>query len=96
MSERGAYWYRKGVNPAAVIATAVGASVATVPVLVPNSVVSWMHTAAQYSWFIGMGLGMGLVVYYLLAGSSQVVATSLAPPKPYSGSLGALDRFRSS
>lgn len=63
MSERGAYWYRKGYNPAAVIATVVGAAVAVIPVLVKSA--PGMHTAAQYSWFIGCGLG--LAVYYVLA-----------------------------
>jgi NCS1 family nucleobase:cation symporter-1 len=75
MSPRGTYWYSKGVNPPAVIATAVGACVAMIPVLVPSSAVSWMDTAAQYSWFIGMGLG--LAVYYVLARRSPVTASSL-------------------
>ncbi|MGF7238305.1 MAG: cytosine permease, partial [Frankia sp.] len=77
MKESGTYFYRKGINPPAVIATAVGAVVAMVPVLVPTSAVSWMDTAAQYSWFIGMGLG--LTVYYALARRSTVTATSLPP-----------------
>jgi NCS1 family nucleobase:cation symporter-1 len=63
MSEDGTYWYTKGYNPAAVIATAVSAVVAVIPVLA--NTVYGMHTAAQYSWFIGCGLG--LAVYYLLA-----------------------------
>jgi NCS1 family nucleobase:cation symporter-1 len=63
MSEDGSYWYRKGYNPAAVIATVVAAIVAMVPLLAAS--VPGMHTAAQYSWFIGCGLGFA--VYYLLA-----------------------------
>ncbi len=63
MSEKGAYWYSKGYNPAAVVATVVGAAVAMTPVLFNNA--PGMGTAAQYSWFIGCGLGF--VVYYLLA-----------------------------
>ncbi|WP_420749853.1 NCS1 family nucleobase:cation symporter-1 [Rhodococcus sp. O3] len=63
MSEKGAYWYRKGYNPAAVVATVVGAVVAMIPVLFNNA--PGMHTAAQYSWFIGCGLGF--VTYHLLA-----------------------------
>ncbi|MFD6224660.1 NCS1 family nucleobase:cation symporter-1 [Nocardia asteroides] len=62
MSEQGTYWYRQGYHPAAVAATVVGALVAVFPVLA-NSLPG-MHTAAQYSWFIGCGLGF--VVYYLL------------------------------
>ncbi|MFI9511114.1 NCS1 family nucleobase:cation symporter-1 [Nocardia sp. NPDC052566] len=63
MSETGSYWYRKGYNPAAVIATAVGAVVAVVPVLAKGT--PGMYTAAQYSWFIGCGVGFAL--YHLLA-----------------------------
>jgi len=77
LSPRGIYYYRKGVNPPAVIATAVGAVVAVIPVVVPDSAVGWMGTAAQYSWFIGMGLGF--VVYYLLASRSPITASSLRP-----------------
>ncbi|MET9215908.1 MULTISPECIES: NCS1 family nucleobase:cation symporter-1 [unclassified Nocardia] len=71
MSERGAYWYRKGYHPAAVVATAVGALVAVFPVLA-NSLPG-MHTAAQYSWFIGCGLGF--LTYYLLTAAKRAAAT---------------------
>lgn len=37
MSPTGTYWYSKGYNPAAVIATVVGAVVAMVPVLGKDS-----------------------------------------------------------
>ncbi|WP_410876597.1 NCS1 family nucleobase:cation symporter-1 [Nocardia sp. A7] len=70
MSERGAYYYTKGYHPAAVIATAVAAAVAVFPVLA-NSLPG-MHTAAQYSWFIGCGVGF--VVYYLLTGARRAAA----------------------
>ncbi|MEU1962423.1 NCS1 family nucleobase:cation symporter-1 [Nocardia sp. NPDC019304] len=63
MSSGGRYWYRGGYNPAAVIATAIGALVAVVPVLAKD--VTGMYTAAQYSWFIGCGLGFA--AYYPLA-----------------------------
>lgn len=63
MSKTGSYWYSKGYNPAAVIATAVGAVVAVIPVLAKD--ITGMYTAAQYSWFIGCGLGFA--VYYVLA-----------------------------
>ena len=77
MEPTGKYWYSKGFNPPAVIATAVAALVAILTVVIPNSAVSWMNTAGQYSWFIGMGLG--LVLYYVLAMRSSVTATSLTP-----------------
>ncbi|MCK8672955.1 NCS1 family nucleobase:cation symporter-1 [Rhodococcus sp. HM1] len=78
MSEKGAYWYRKGYNPAAVVATVVGAVVAMIPVLFNNA--PGMHTAAQYSWFIGCGLGF--VTYHLLA-----TRTRLAVQIPESSSV---------
>jgi NCS1 family nucleobase:cation symporter-1 len=70
MSEHGTYFYTKGYHPAAIIATAVAAAVAMFPVLA-NSLPG-MHTAAQYSWFIGCGIGF--VVYYLLTGAKRAAA----------------------
>jgi len=58
MSSTGSYWYRNGFNPAAVIATVVGAAVAIVPVLWTTG--PGMKSAAQYTWFIGMALGFGV------------------------------------
>jgi len=74
MSEQGSYWYRKGYNPNAVIATVVGALVAVFPVLF-NSLPG-MATTAQYSWFIGCGLGF--VVYYLLSRRPRAAAPAAA------------------
>jgi nucleobase:cation symporter-1, NCS1 family len=51
MSPDGRYYYRKGYNPRAIVATAIGAIVAVIPVVLKSSEV------AQYSWFIGMALG---------------------------------------
>lgn len=79
LAESGTYWYRRGYNPAAVIATAVAAAVAMAPVLASN--IYGMHTAAQYSWFIGCGLA--LVVYYLLATRSRLAVPPI--PSPASG-----------
>ncbi|MFB7717113.1 NCS1 family nucleobase:cation symporter-1 [Nocardia sp. NPDC056100] len=64
MSEHGSYWYRRGYNPAAILATVVGAVFAVIPVLASGRMTG-MYTAAQYSWFIGCGLA--LAGYYLLA-----------------------------
>jgi nucleobase:cation symporter-1, NCS1 family len=55
MDPSGKYFYKRGYNPPAIVATAVGALVAVVPVLWTHG--PGMHTTAQYSWFIGMGLG---------------------------------------
>ncbi|MCX5043532.1 cytosine permease, partial [Aldersonia sp. NBC_00410] len=79
MSTEGNYWYSKGYNPAAVIATAIGAVLAVVPVLVGGHMYG-MHTAAQYSWFIGCGVA-GLV-YYALArvGTFTVAMPVVAAP----------------
>jgi NCS1 family nucleobase:cation symporter-1 len=67
MEESGVYHYTKGVNLAAVGATAVAATVAISTVFVPG-----LDRATDYSWFIGCGLG--LVSYYLLARRSGVAA----------------------
>ena len=68
MAPEGRYFYHKGYNPPAVIATAVGAVVAMVPVLWTGG--PGMHTTAQYSWFIGMALGF--LVYLALARRMRV------------------------
>jgi NCS1 family nucleobase:cation symporter-1 len=72
MAPEGRYFYKRGYNPAAIIATAVGAVVAMVPVLWTGG--PGMHTTAQYSWFIGMGLGF--LVYMGLAGPLKVAEMS--------------------
>jgi nucleobase:cation symporter-1, NCS1 family len=64
MSKTANYWYSKGYNPAAVIATLAGAVLAMIPVLTGSSFAT-MAAAAQYSWFIGCGVAFGL--FYLLA-----------------------------
>lgn len=76
LDDDGTYWYTKGYNPGAVTATVVAAVVAVIPVLLGGSVVG-MHTAAQYSWFIGCGIGFGL--YYLLAMHSKKFAVAPLP-----------------
>ncbi|MGW4942463.1 NCS1 family nucleobase:cation symporter-1 [Actinoplanes sp. NPDC004185] len=68
MAPEGRYFYHKGYNPPAVIATAIGAVVAMVPVLWTGG--PGMHTTAQYSWFIGMALGF--LVYLALARRMRV------------------------
>jgi nucleobase:cation symporter-1, NCS1 family len=77
MKTTGSYWYRKGLNPPAAIATAAGAVVAALTVVIPTSAIEWIDTAAQYTWFIGMAIGLS--VYYLLAMRSKVTASSLEP-----------------
>ena len=72
MAPTGRYFYRKGYNPPAVIATAAGAVVAMVPVLWTGG--PGMPTTAQYSWFVGMGLGF--LVYLALARRMGVQARS--------------------
>ncbi|MRH89856.1 NCS1 family nucleobase:cation symporter-1 [Nocardia sp. SYP-A9097] len=69
LSPTGSYWYRKGFNPVAVIATVVGAAAAVFPVLAKD--LTGMYAAAQYSWFIGCGLA--LVIYYALAKRAETV-----------------------
>ncbi|GAA3299137.1 NCS1 family nucleobase:cation symporter-1 [Dactylosporangium vinaceum] len=70
----GRYYYRKGYNPPALIATVVGAVIAVVPVLWSSG--PGMHTTAQYSWFIGMGVG--LLTYLALAYRPQAPSPASA------------------
>lgn len=63
MSEDGKYFYRKGYNPPAIIATSAGAALALVPVLWTNG--PGMATTAQYTWFIGMAVAF--VIHALLS-----------------------------
>jgi NCS1 family nucleobase:cation symporter-1 len=74
LDQTGTYWYNKGYNPAAVIATVIGAILAVIPVLAGDNVPGG-HAAAPYSWFIGCGVS--LVVYRVLAARTQWVAGSL-------------------
>jgi NCS1 family nucleobase:cation symporter-1 len=54
MRPDGAYHYRKGYNPAAIVATVVGATVAMLVVFLGST------DAAAFSWFIGAGLAFVL------------------------------------
>ena len=72
------YWYSKGYNLSAVIATVVGAVLAMAPVLL-GGIVFGMAGAAQYSWFIGCGVAFGL--YYLLATRGPWRSTALRLPE---------------
>jgi NCS1 family nucleobase:cation symporter-1 len=74
LDENGTYWYTKGYNLAAVITTVVAAVVAVIPVLLGGSVAG-MHTAAQYSWFIGCGIGFAL--YWLLATRTRLAVPAI-------------------
>jgi NCS1 family nucleobase:cation symporter-1 len=54
LSPDGTYHYRKGYNPAAIIATVVGATIAMLVVLLGSA------DAAAFSWFIGAGLAFAV------------------------------------
>jgi nucleobase:cation symporter-1, NCS1 family len=62
-----------------VAATLAGAILAVIPVLLGGSM-SGMAIAAQYSWFIGCGVGFGL--YYLLATRGSWKMTPLKDTEP--------------
>jgi NCS1 family nucleobase:cation symporter-1 len=53
MSPKGRYWYSKGFNPNAIIATAIGAVLAASTVFIPA-----LQGAASYAWFIGCGIAL--------------------------------------
>jgi NCS1 family nucleobase:cation symporter-1 len=74
-SPSGSYWYKGGYHPAAIIATGVAAAVAMVPVLWTSG--PGMKTAVQYTWFIGMLIG--LLVYLAIGRRTAVVETELEP-----------------
>ncbi len=83
MSPIGAYWYKRGYNPAAVYATIAGAALAMFTVLFNGAVsalpsVAGMATASKYSWFIGCAVGFGL--YYYLATKTKLAVR--VPPLP--------------
>ncbi|WP_322040057.1 NCS1 family nucleobase:cation symporter-1 [Burkholderia diffusa] len=63
MSERGTYWYTGGVNRRALAALLPAAVIAVICVMVPG----W-QAAANFSWFIGAGLGF---VFYRLLVSTK-------------------------
>lgn len=66
MRPTGRYYYRRGVNPRAVWATAIGGAVALSVVLIG---VEPFTTLANFSWFIGAGVGA--LSYALLSRSSS-------------------------
>jgi NCS1 family nucleobase:cation symporter-1 len=70
MSEKGRYWYKKGFNPNAVIATVVGAVLAASTVFITP-----LQGAASYAWFIGCGIA--LVVYWVAERISPQAARSM-------------------
>ena len=66
MSRSGAYWYEGGLNRAAVGALVPAAGVAVACAFVPA-----LHGLANFTWFVGMGLG--LVIYAgLMRGAVRV------------------------
>ena len=78
LDENGAYYYRKGYNPAAIQAVVVAGAISLASVIVPKvgDVLTWLP---QYGWFVGCGVGF--VAYYLIARvSSWVVAAGRAKP----------------
>ncbi|HEY0248116.1 MAG TPA: NCS1 family nucleobase:cation symporter-1 [Gryllotalpicola sp.] len=76
MRPSGRYYYRKGFNPNAIIATAIGAAVGLPIVLIP----SWGAVLGDYSWFIGCAVG--LVAYWAAERLNPVVAPTLGEARP--------------
>jgi NCS1 family nucleobase:cation symporter-1 len=69
MSPAGRYWYRDGVNRAAVYALVPAAAIAILCVIVPA-----LHGLANFSWFIGVGLG---ALFYKSLARPAAVTTSV-------------------
>ena len=72
MNSSGRYWYTKGFNPNAVIATATGAALAASTVFIAA-----LHGAASYAWFIGCGIG--LLTYVIAERVNPQASRSLTP-----------------
>ncbi|AYG02820.1 NCS1 family nucleobase:cation symporter-1 [Gryllotalpicola protaetiae] len=68
----GKYFYKKGFNPNAIIATAIGAAIGLPIVLVP----ALGSAVGDYSWFIGCAVG--LVAYWVAEKLNPIVAPTLA------------------
>ena len=68
---RGAYHYKSGWNPVAVIATLAGCAAAWIGVLVP-----YLRSLFDYAWFVGFGVAA--LIYRL--GMDQRPAATSAPP----------------
>ncbi|MBB4224570.1 NCS1 family nucleobase:cation symporter-1 [Variovorax guangxiensis] len=64
MSPKGEYWYSGGYNPKAIQALVPAAIVPILCVMVPT-----LRGAANYAWFIGMGLGF--IIYAVLNRSDK-------------------------
>jgi NCS1 family nucleobase:cation symporter-1 len=72
MSPAGRYWYENGVNRTAVYALVPAAVIAILCVIVPG-----LHGLANFSWFIGVGLGA--IFYRMLA---RPLGAPLPAPAP--------------
>jgi NCS1 family nucleobase:cation symporter-1 len=73
LSPSGSYFFRKGYNPNAIWATAIGGVPAICTVLIPS-----LSGIADYSWFIGCGLGF---VALVALERQNPIASATAPRK---------------
>ena len=71
LEKDGAYYYRKGYNPAAIQSVIAAGLISVASVLVPRWIGSGLRSS-DYSWFIGCGVGFA--VYRVLARRAGVAA----------------------
>ncbi|WP_417924849.1 NCS1 family nucleobase:cation symporter-1 [Collimonas pratensis] len=71
MDEKGAYWYRNGYNPKAIMALIPSAIIPILCVLVPA-----FGGLANFTWFIGMGCG--LLIYWTISVRQVLPAAATA------------------
>ena len=73
LDKGGAYYYRKGYNPAAIKAVAVSGAISLTSVILPKlgGVLTWLP---QYGWFVGCGLGFA--TYYVFALRANVAGSA--------------------
>ncbi|WP_454689983.1 NCS1 family nucleobase:cation symporter-1 [Achromobacter aloeverae] len=73
----GAYWYRKGYNPAAIKALVPAVLVPIACVLAPD-----LRGLANYSWFIGMGMGTALYTLFMRQAAARADAPGTCRAAP--------------
>jgi NCS1 family nucleobase:cation symporter-1 len=71
MDHKGAYWYRNGYNPKAIMALIPSAAIPVLCVFLPS-----LSSLANFTWFIGMACG--LVIYWSISVRQGVTAEAEA------------------
>lgn len=90
----GTYWFRRGYNPNALAATAIGGLPAVLAVLVPKALLDLGATTTDvtwigdYSWFVGCGVGF-LALSVLERARPMIIVPSADDPAVVDGTRAA-------